>query len=339
MINLLKKNDELWDLFTRAEEYNSATLDKYNRFLYKYSKYKQILKPKVSEYLVNNGFRLQWPNNKKFALCLTHDIDDIFPTLKYRCVTSLLFTSKFQINKSFNRFFKKENPYWNFKDIIKLENKYDAKSTFNIMTDNHNYDANELKDELRNLIENGNEIGLHGGNLAYDNFDIIKKQKEKLEKIINKKVIGYRNHFLKIKIPETWKLLNRAGFKYDTTFGYSDHVGFRNGMCHPFKPFDLDTKKQIDIIELPLIVMDVTLREYMGLNAVQSWNLCKKLIDTVEDVGGVLTILFHNKSFDNIYYKGWSRLYERLLDYCYKKNAWLTSGENIIKWVHKNNWC
>ena len=51
-------------------------------------------------------------------------------------------------------------------------------------------------------------------------------------------MIGYRNHYLRFKLPETWKYLADAGFEYDTTLGYSNALGYRNGMCHPFRPYD-----------------------------------------------------------------------------------------------------
>ena len=334
MIELLKKNNELWDLFTRTEEYNPEILDKHKRFRYHYSKYQHIFEPKVSEFLVKNGFKFQWPDNHKFAVCLTHDIDNIYPSWKYRYFTSLKFATKFQWQKSLDRGSKKENPYWNFRRIISLEKKYDAKSSFYIMLDKSNYDAVELKDELINIIDNSHEVGLHGGHQTYNDFNLMIREKVKLEEIVGKKIIGYRNHYLKFKIPDTWTLLYKAGFKYDTTLGYADSVGFRNGMCHPFKPFDLNSGKQSDILEIPLTIMDSTLLQYMHLNVEESWQICKKLIDTVRDLGGVVTILWHNSFFDEIYRRGWEKLYEKILKYCYGKNAWMTTGENIWKLIN-----
>lgn len=331
----LKKNNELWNLFTRAEEYNTGTLDKHKRFLYHHSKYQQIFEPKVSEFLVKDGFKFQWPDNHKFAVCLTHDIDNIYPSWKYRYFTSLKFATRFQWQKSLDRFSKKENPYWNFRKIMSLEKKYDAKSSFYIMADNSIYTAIELKDELMNIIDNSNEVGLHGGYHAYSNLDLIKDEKEKLEKIAGKKIIGYRNHYLNFKIPDTWMLLQKAGFKYDATLGYVDSVGFRNGMCHPFKPFDLNSNEQIDILEIPLTIMDDTLFQYMNLNVNESWQLCKRLIDTAKELSGVITILWHNTFFDEIYRKDLGKLYEKILKYSHEKNGLLTSGEEILK-IWKN---
>ena len=55
------------------------------------------------------------------------------------------------------------------------------------------------------------------------------------------------------------------------------------------------------------------------------WEIIKYLIDTVEKYNGVISIIWHNENMigDKL------KLFEKLLDYCYKKNAWITSGEEI----------
>ena len=74
----LENDTDLWDLFTRKEEYKSINVDKYGRFLSKKSHNQDILYPHVSEYLIKKGkLKFQYPENKKFAVVLTHDVDDI----------------------------------------------------------------------------------------------------------------------------------------------------------------------------------------------------------------------------------------------------------------------
>ncbi len=78
MIELLKQNRELFDLFARREEYDTALCDMYGRFPYYLSKDRSILEPAVSKFLIENGLKIEYPEGKKFALCLTHDIDLVF---------------------------------------------------------------------------------------------------------------------------------------------------------------------------------------------------------------------------------------------------------------------
>ena len=75
MIEKLKQNKELWNLYTRKEEYNPKMLDRFERFPYYLSKQRNIFEPEVSKFLIENGLKINYPEDKKFALCLTHDID------------------------------------------------------------------------------------------------------------------------------------------------------------------------------------------------------------------------------------------------------------------------
>jgi peptidoglycan/xylan/chitin deacetylase (PgdA/CDA1 family) len=346
MIEKLKQNKELWDLFTRKEEYNPLMLDQYDRFPYYLSKNRDILEPEVSKFLIENGLNLEveYPEGKKFAVCLTHDIDVVYLytsklSIMYNAAKSL---KEHQIKNAlkipFNNINKKWNPWWNFKDIMTLEEKYDAKSSFYFLTLNKgnldfNFEIDDLEHEIGDIGDNGWEVGLHGGHNAYNNLDEIEDKKKRLEKVLGKKVVGYRNHFLRFKVPDTWVLLSKARFKYDTTFGYADCVGFRNGMCHPFRPFNLDTNKEIDIFEIPLTIMDCTLFDYMKLDMKGAWEVTKLLIDSVEKHKGIITILWHNTYMVDDKLK----LYEKILKYCYEKGAWMTSGEEIWKWWNKGD--
>jgi len=59
--------------------------------------------------------------------------------------------------------------------------------------------------------------------------------------------------------------------------------------------------------------------------------LAKMLIDTVEKYNGVITILWHNTyMFDENL-----KFYKKILKYCYEKDAWMTSGEELWKWWSK----
>jgi peptidoglycan/xylan/chitin deacetylase (PgdA/CDA1 family) len=335
LIENLKEQNELWDIFTRKEEYNPLFLDKYERFPYHLSNYRKIFSPLVSRYLLENGFKPEYPDGKKFAVCLTHDID-ITNEGYLRCAVNSV-KSTFRGNLSdavkypIYAINKKKHPYWNFHEIMKLEEKYGAKSSFYFLAlepreVDYTYDLQSIRDDIRLIDAKGWEVGLHGGHESYKNLEDIVTKKRMIESILGKEVVGYRNHYLRFKVPDTWELLSKAGFKYDTTFGYADCVGFRNGMCHPFKPFNLNTGKQIDILEIPLVIMDNTLlKDYMRLDFEKAWELTKQLIDCVKQCRGVITVLWHNNSMQGEKLQ----FYEKLLKYCQGEEAWMTSGNEI----------
>lgn len=341
MTEILKKDIKMWELFTKKEEYNPIYLDKYNRYPYFLSQNRNVLEPKVSKYLIENGFNPTYPEGKTFAVCLTHDIDLIYENwtdCAFNSIKSIMQKNAIDfIKHSYYLINKKKHPYWNFKKIMDIEKRYNAKSSFYFLAldiDNYDYrySLEEIYDDMQYILKRGWEIGLHGSHEAYKDISVLKKEKNKIENVLGKKVIGYRNHYLHFKTPLTWEILSEAGFKYDTTYGYPNCVGFRNGMCHPFKPFNLETEKEIEIIEIPLIIMDCTLLgNYMQLNADDAWNLVKEIIDKIEKYKGVITILWHNT-----YMIGEKlEFYEKILKYCHDKNAWMTSAEQIYNWVNK----
>lgn len=329
----LRAESDLWDLFTRKEEYKPPYLDRHQRFGYYASNNKDVMNPRVSGFLIENGFEIQYPGKKSFAVCLTHDIDAV--NYKLLRVANILrdgkYTRKQALKMAFNKISKRCNLLWNFRDIMDLEEKYGGKSTFFFMAlgkgdKDYTYDIGRLRSDIKDISQRGWGVGLHGGHEAYRDISKLKIEKAKLESVLGKPVIGYRNHYLKFKIPDTWKILSGAGFRYDSSLGYPEHVGFRNGMCHPFKPYDLNAKMAVDLIEIPLNIMDGTFDEYMKTDMNTSWTISKKLIDTVQKHGGVLTVVWHNSFMIN----DWLHLYEKILKYSREKGAWIASGEEIL---------
>ena len=340
MIKKMEQDGELWKLFTKKEEYDPILLDRYGRFSYYLSSQRNIFEPEVSNFLIKEGLNPEYPERRKFAVCLTHDIDFVYPGMLNTAARTVKALKKGQFVQAsilpFSRINKNWSPLWNFRQIMELEASYGAKSSFYFLTldpgnQDFTFNIEELEGELGHISDNGWEVGLHGGHEAYDNPAEIRRKKQKLEKILKNEVIGYRNHYLRFKTPDTWEILADAGFSYDTTFGYHDCAGFRNGMCHPFKPYNLNTGKQIDILEIPLVVMDVALfAESKSFG--EAWERTKKLIDTTASLNGVITLLWHNFVFGCNFRDDWVKLYEKVLQYCSEKGAWMTSGEEIYRW-------
>ena len=88
MHELLMNNQEIWDLFTRKEEYSPEKLDEHHRFLFSEKDLRNASEPEVSRYLIENGMQVEFPENKSFAVCLTHDVDDIYPPLSHSLLSS-----------------------------------------------------------------------------------------------------------------------------------------------------------------------------------------------------------------------------------------------------------
>jgi peptidoglycan/xylan/chitin deacetylase (PgdA/CDA1 family) len=344
MHELLQKDPEIWDLFCRKEEYTAFVRDTNNRFPYYASRDRTIFEPRASEFLIKNGYHAEYPDGKPFAVCLTHDIDGIYASSAKKrsdAIKNFLHGEFSASVQSIRQLRSKKIPYVNFEEIMNLEERYNAHSSFYFLALGQDdpdyrdsYDIADLEHEICPIRDRGWEVGLHIGRRGSVDLNELKHERKRLEKLLNHAVKGCRNHYLNFVVPETWELLREAGLLYDCSFGYADCAGFRNGMCHPFRPFNLNTGKIIDIMEIPLVLMDNSLGfKYMRLDTATSWEITRRLIDAVAACHGVITLLWHNTTLVDEQ----PAFYEKILHYCAEKNAWMTSGEEIFTWVNKNN--
>jgi len=326
-------NPNLINLFLLAEEQNNSKRDAFGRFLFKDSKIRDISKAYVSREFLKTGQLkpVQWPDGKNFAICLTHDIDKISPGKRERI--------KIFLESIKNRSIKLKNFYWNFDQIIQIEKSYKANSTFFLMASkgpDKRYDIATLKKVIHSLEKDNFEIGLHGDFFSTTQIKYMSEEKKALSKFLNETLYGIRQHFLKIEIPLTFENQIISDFKYDSTLGYPDQIGFKNGMAHPFYIKIKKLDKQI--LEIPLAIMDATFQTNKNnylTDQKKIWTEIKDILDEVIAVNGCVSILWHNDRFSEDLYPGGAKMYENILAYCSEKNAWLTSCKNVFEHIHK----
>ena len=329
----LRSHEALWKVFVNEGDYSPSRVDEHGRILHKDAALKDISEPIVSRHLYEKGLRIRYPGDKAFAVCLSHDID----LLNYSFLVPLLRSGA--TRRALRWLDRRLNPRWNIRAIIDVEERFGAKSTFFFLAlqpgeKDFNYYIEDLGDEMKMISDVGWSIGLHGGYEAWEDVPLLKQQKQALESVAGLPVLGYRNHYMKIKVPATWHALEETGFVYDSTYGYPDRAGFRNGMCHPFRPFDLGANKYLRILEIPLVVMDGSLLTYMGLGPSEAVSAAKELVDRAHQYNGVISILWHNT---HVAKKTPRRMYQDLLGYCSSKGAWLTSPDELCKWWLKED--
>ena len=73
------------------------------------------------------------------------------------------------------------------------------------------------------------------------------------------------------------KVLEDAGFTYDSTFGYNDAIGFRAGTTQPFCPLGAER-----LLELPLNIQDSAMfySDRMMLSETEALNACREVIQS-----------------------------------------------------------
>jgi peptidoglycan/xylan/chitin deacetylase (PgdA/CDA1 family) len=211
------------------------------------------------------------------------------------------------------------DPNWRFDRIVALEKRAGVCSTFFVLV-GHNHAADgpepEVYERLRprlveTIADGGMEIGLHGSYTSADDAGRLAEEKRALE-LLAGPVRGQRYHYLRVNPHENLLPLEELGFAYDSSLGYAGQLGFRAGIAHPFRPWSLDADRPLDLLEIPLAVMDVTLAEkrYLGLTARAAQDRIASVLDWAAENGGGFAILWHTDRFDPWTARGWDGLYE-----------------------------
>jgi hypothetical protein len=270
-----------------------------------------------------------------FHFCLTHDVDNLnyytWPYLGYKIKEffglvksqySRSTTLKLLLNGAFQylNFVNQKNPQWNFPFHIELENKLGIRSTYfflqkGVKHADAYFDIREKRvvELFRRLKEGGFEIGLHGTVKSGYSQEVFNQNMQNMETVAGK-IQGNRQHRLIYRIPGTAIIHENSGLTYDATLGFAGHEGFRNGYCHPFKLYDFDNERMIDVWQMPLNAMDVTLMDYRKLSFDEVDKSINKMIEEIEKFNGVFVLLWHIGYFDEIRFPGIQAFYIQLLE-------------------------
>jgi peptidoglycan/xylan/chitin deacetylase (PgdA/CDA1 family) len=215
------------------------------------------------------------------------------------------------------------DPNWCFEALLDAEGERGASSTFFLLAghnDGHDGPSPETYEQLRpRLVETiaggGGEVGLHGSYLAARDPALLAREIGVLE-ALGARVRGHRYHYLRVDCHENLAPLPGLGLRYDTTVGFPDAIGFRAGIAHPYRPWDVASDRPLDLVEIPLAAMDVTLGEerYLGLSASEAEPRLLALLDWASRHGGGFSLLWHTDRFDRATARGWDRLYLRVIE-------------------------
>lgn len=156
----------------------------------------------------------------------------------------------------------------------------------------------------------GSEVGVHGAFGAHLNADRLRSEIQ----AIGRPVAGGRFHFLQFDVTRSFDVLEAAGLCYDSTLGFAEEIGFRNGIAHPFRPYNLRKDRPHNIVEIPLAIMDTTFRVYQKTPHDEILPQIVSLLDEAARFGGCLTILWHNNYFSPYKFAGWAQLYRQILE-------------------------
>ena len=323
-------------LLSRYEEYLPHVKDNYGRFLatesiaFKHGflhqpvvdiwayKFKEALKQKFPEFeFPEKMYRVKpiidVPSPYHFKLkgimrSFGGSVKDLFQ-LKFKA-----FYQRFMVV-----FGLQHDPYDTFKYIINRQKQSKFKFLFFFLIgDFSTFDKgiNPNKKKFVSLIKHVAdycEVGLKTSYFAIDDFSVLKKEKQKMEDIINTSLKASRQSFSKLNLPESYRNLIELEILEDYTMGYVNQMGFRAGSCTPFFFYDLDYE-----IQTPLKIYSYHLMDYVLLknqSLLDKKKTLNAIINEVKQVNGEFIPVFHNYTFSEIErWLGFKELFNIILE-------------------------
>lgn len=214
------------------------------------------------------------------------------------------------------------DPFDTYDFQLAIHKKYNLEPVyFFLMGDYDAHDKNldhrhpRFQHLIRTLSEHAG-IGIHPSYASFGRPEKIRSELDRLAAILNHPVDTSRQHYLRLRLPQTYRDLIAAGITADYSMGYAQQLGFRAGICTPFPYYDLPKEEVTDLMIYPFAVMDGTLKDYMNVSPTDAFDILRHLIDEVKAVNGTFISLWHNESLgDRFRWKGWREVYEQMVRY------------------------
>ncbi len=282
--------------------------------------------------VILNELNIKRPQ-KKANVFISHDIDAVYSAWKEDGKSALIQLKPLAFTKIIFRHVFAQPTWFNFKEIVQLERKYNASSTFFWLVNqdvfpgigkNADYDihSSKMRYELENLKNEGATIGIHKSISASSLSEEVESFPVRID--------SNRYHYLKYRFEDLITEVNESTVKLDASLGYADMYGYRNGYSLPFSPFDFKRNKKANFIEVPLVLMDGTFSRYLNCTGEEAKNRIQTFIEENSE-NAVVSILWHNSHFTNYKYKDYPEVFENTLNYLDKKSIKSVSPSELIE--------
>lgn len=157
--------------------------------------------------------------------------------------------------------------------------------------------------------------GVHPSWQSGNNFDVLCQEIKLLQHLTGKPIVHSRQHYIRLKLPYTYRLLADAGITQDYSMGYGSINGFRASVAVPFYWFDLERNKATRLLLFPFCYMDANAIFEEHRTPQQAATQLQQYYDTVKNVNGALVTVFHNHFLTRQpQWLPWRRMYELFLE-------------------------
>jgi hypothetical protein len=304
----------------------------------------------------------RWPDGKRFALCLTHDVDNVsgdvlWPRLRSlpafraapwrekaivaastaRALARKLLPSSRPRDPLLAEWIEEEakhnftSSFFFFAQPLPAPNWRDGFYRYSDCVDFGGRRVT-IAQVMKEIADQGWDVGLHGSANSHRSAALLAKERRIVSDASGQEVITIRQHHLCCDARLTPVCQAQAGFRADSTFGSNLRACFRCGTGLPFFWYDLVNDCELDLLEAPLVVQDGPLFRVSQMDQETACRHCVAMMREAAELGGAMTLLWHNiYHSDDVGY----RVYRIILEEASRLGAWGCSLRQLSDWWRK----
>ncbi len=159
-----------------------------------------------------------------------------------------------------------------------------------------NYQLAQISSSLIEANRRGFPVNVHGSYCSMIEDATLHGEAETLSNALGKYPRGGRQHWLRFNRHETlFSEVTRAGLIFDSTLGFAENVGFRNGASFAYPPYDFEKEAPFNFLEFPLALMDGSLQAESRISRENPQTVADEILGESRKWGwGGISILWHN---------------------------------------------
>ena len=171
--------------------------------------------------------------------------------------------------------------------------------------------STEAAVKLREIAD-WSTVGIHPSYASNSEADLVQNERIQLQEVLRRPVIHSRQHYLRMRTPQTFRNLVDLGVKEEHSMGYTYTPGFRSSMASSYTFYDLEMEAELPLVMRPFAFMDIT---YAHLSPEAAAVQMKQWIPAVKKVGGTLISVWHNRTFSEheAQWKNWPETYKTFI--------------------------
>lgn len=185
--------------------------------------------------------------------------------------------------------------------LVKENRRHDIQSSFfAVGRKAHRRDPNyrlvQIAPFLRDAAAGGFSVGLHGSYRSVMEDHSLAEEAQLLAERVGHRPLSGRQHWLRFsRHQDLFDEVARAGLLADSSLGFPDMIGFRNGASFAFPPYDFAREAPYCFLEIPLVLMDGSLEAASRQLHQPAAQLAEAVLEESRAFGwGGIAILWHN---------------------------------------------